>query len=183
METPVRSADCSRCAALCCVSLAFSRSTRFAFDKPAGVACPHLTPADRCRIHDRLEGEGFAGCARYDCGGAGQRVVGEMFQGRSWRADPERARAMFDAFLALRDIHELHALLLTAARRLPLSVAQGRTCHRLLRTLEPAGGWSTKRLARFQSSGLPARIHAFIGRLREHVSPKARRRLPVVPSC
>jgi hypothetical protein len=33
--------DCSRCIGLCCVSLAFDRGPRFAFDKRAGEACRH----------------------------------------------------------------------------------------------------------------------------------------------
>ncbi|HLT10710.1 MAG TPA: pentapeptide repeat-containing protein, partial [Micromonosporaceae bacterium] len=67
-------ADCSRCAGLCCVVPGFSASSEFAIDKPAGSPCPNLGPDFRCRIHDMLRARGFAGCATYDCFGAGQRV-------------------------------------------------------------------------------------------------------------
>jgi hypothetical protein len=97
--------DCSRCAALCCVALAFDRSEHFAFDKPAGRACRHLA-VHACAIHDELEARGFGGCARYDCAGAGQRVTMEIFGGRSWRDDPALLRPMMDAFAAVRDAHE-----------------------------------------------------------------------------
>jgi hypothetical protein len=60
---------------LCCVLLPFSRSADFAFDKPAGEPCRHLTPEYRCRIHETLYAEGMRGCAAYDCFGAGQSVT------------------------------------------------------------------------------------------------------------
>ena len=44
-------ADCSRCAALCCVVPAFARSSDFAVDKPAGTPCVHLAADHRCGIH------------------------------------------------------------------------------------------------------------------------------------
>jgi len=98
-------ADCHRCAALCCVALAFDRSASFAFDKPAGEPCPSLR-GKLCVIHDDLEARGCSGCARYDCAGAGQRVVQEVFGGRS--EDPAR---MADAFRVMRDVQELRVLL------------------------------------------------------------------------
>ena len=64
--------DCARCAALCCVALAFDRSDRFAYDKPACEPCRNLGGDDRCRIYDRREREGFSGCIRFDCQGARQ---------------------------------------------------------------------------------------------------------------
>jgi hypothetical protein len=68
-------ADCARCVGLCCVVLPFSRSADFAFDKPAGTPCRHLTADARCRIHDRLGASGMRGCVAYDCFGAGQSVT------------------------------------------------------------------------------------------------------------
>lgn len=100
-------ADCRRCAGLCCVALPFSRSADFAFDKPAGAPCPHLREQARCAIHHRLRSAGFAGCAAFDCFGAGQRVVQELFPGRDWRTDPDIAAPMFAAFAILRQLHEL----------------------------------------------------------------------------
>lgn len=106
MTTELR-ADCSRCTGLCCVALPFARSADFAIDKPAGAPCPHLEADYRCGIHDRLRPSGFAGCAAFDCFGAGQRVLQDVFPGRDWRADREDATAMFEVFTLLRQLHEL----------------------------------------------------------------------------
>src|SRR3954469_2691884 len=112
--------DCAKCQALCCVSLSFDRSPWFSFDKPANVSCRHLLPTDRCDLHSQLDTAGHAGCASYDCYGAGQRVTQELFPGFVWRDDPERAWLMFEAFRRLRSVHEL-SLLLHETKRLPLS--------------------------------------------------------------
>jgi hypothetical protein len=108
---------------LCCVAPAFSVSADFAIDKPAGQACPNLGAGFRCGIHDTLRPRGFAGCATFDCFGAGQRVAQETFAGRNWRAAPETAGRMFAAFTVMRNLHELlyyltEALTLRPARRL-----------------------------------------------------------------
>lgn len=100
-------ADCARCFALCCVAPAFSRSSEFAIDKPAGVACPHLAADHRCSIHERLRPEGFAGCTSYDCFGAGQRLAQVTFGGRDWRAHDELATPMMAALPVMRGLHEL----------------------------------------------------------------------------
>jgi Pentapeptide repeats (8 copies) len=116
-------ADCSRCFALCCVALPFKHSSDFAFDKPADTPCRHLAGDFRCGIHDRLPGAGFAGCARFDCFGAGQRVAQVTFGGRDWQTHPEVAAPMFRAFTIMRHLHELllylgEALTWSAARPL-----------------------------------------------------------------
>ncbi len=97
-------ADCSRCAALCCVAPAFAASRDFAIDKPAGQPCPNLAGL-RCSIHDRLRQRGFPGCAAYDCFGSGQRVT-QAFAGRDWRT-PGVADRMFAALAVTRSLHEL----------------------------------------------------------------------------
>jgi hypothetical protein len=99
-------ADCGRCFALCCVSPVFARSSEFAIDKPAGVPCPHLDD-HRCSIHVRLRAEGFAGCAAYDCFGAGQRLAQTTFDGRDWRTHHEVATPIMAALPLLRGLHEL----------------------------------------------------------------------------
>ena len=86
---------------------AFTRSTDFAIDKPAGQPCVNLLADQRCSIHDTLRDKGFAGCTVYDCFGAGQHVVQQTFEGRSWRDSPEVAAAMFPAYRRMRDLHEL----------------------------------------------------------------------------
>lgn len=101
-----RSADCSRCLALCCVGPAFAASADFAIDKPAGIPCPHLRVDHACGIHAHLHERGFPGCVTFDCFGAGQQVVEVTFGGAS-RRDP----AMFAALGVLRPLHEVLALL------------------------------------------------------------------------
>jgi uncharacterized protein YjbI with pentapeptide repeats len=113
-------ADCERCFALCCVAPAFSASADFAIDKAAGQPCPNLRADFRCSIHDRLRPSGFAGCAAFDCHGAGQKVAQVTFGGRDWRADPTLAAPIFAAFAVMRQLHELlwylnEALALSAA--------------------------------------------------------------------
>ncbi len=99
-------ADCSRCVALCCVGPGFAASADFAITKPPGRPCPNLRPDFGCGIHDRLRPSGFAGCAGYDCFGAGQRVSQDLFPGRDWR-DPAVANSLFEALGVLRQLHEL----------------------------------------------------------------------------
>lgn len=95
-------ADCAKCIGLCCVLLAFDRGPMFAFDKAAGEPCIHLAPDHSCAIHDRLNANGCAGCASYDCLGAGQAVTA-MFADRSWRDGLETMREMYDAFVRVRE--------------------------------------------------------------------------------
>ncbi|HWH01862.1 MAG TPA: pentapeptide repeat-containing protein [Pilimelia sp.] len=111
-------ADCERCFALCCVAPAFAASADFAVDKPAGRPCGHLGVDFRCGIHGALRQRGFAGCAVFDCFGAGQRLSQVTFGGRDWRGDPGVAGAMFAAFPVLRALHEL-LWYLAEALRLP----------------------------------------------------------------
>jgi hypothetical protein len=105
-ELPL-SADCTRCAALCCVAPAFAASADFAIDKAAGQPCPHLEASSLCGIHTTLRQHGFPGCVAYDCFGAGQHVVQDTFGGRDWRHDPHLAREMFGVFARMRELHEL----------------------------------------------------------------------------
>jgi uncharacterized protein YjbI with pentapeptide repeats len=111
-------ADCANCFALCCVAPAFTASTDFAITKPAGHPCPNLRQDDRCGIHTRLRDRGFPGCTVYDCFGAGQHVSQHTFAGQHWRDNPTTARAMFDVFPIMRQLHEL-LWYLTEARTLP----------------------------------------------------------------
>lgn len=97
-------ADCARCAGLCCVIPALTRSADFAIDKPAGEPCPNLRSDHRCGIHSRLRSSGFPGCTVYDCFGAGQQVVQVTFGGSL----PVAGRAALSAaFGVLRPLHEV----------------------------------------------------------------------------
>jgi hypothetical protein len=105
--------DCAACCGLCCVAPGFDAEQGFAYDKPAHEPCRHLQTDFRCEIHATLGSQGFPGCTHYDCHGAGQRVTRE-FAGRDWRAHPELAGAQFEAFMRMRPLHGLLALLATA---------------------------------------------------------------------
>ena len=109
-------ADCTHCAALCCVAPAFARSSDFAIDKPAGRACPNLGPEFRCTIHDHLTERGFRGCTVFDCFGAGQRITRETFGGADWRLVPGQAGEMFALLPVVRQLHELMWYLTEALR-------------------------------------------------------------------
>src|SRR3954469_6404855 len=100
-------ADCSRCAALCCVAPAFAASADFAIDKPAARPCPNLRDDFRCGIHAQLRERGFPGCEVFDCFGAGQQLVQVTFGGRTWRDAPEIAAAQFAALPGMRRLHEI----------------------------------------------------------------------------
>ena len=174
-------ADCARCAGLCCVSLPFDRSEWFAFDKPAEVPCPHLLGTNRCGIHGSRRRQGFAGCAEYECYGAGQSVTA-LFQNASWREHGELASAMFSAFRTLRHVHEL-CLLLEEAGRLELTPERAERRAQLLTRLEPLEGWTAQGAASFDASQCHADVHAFLGSLRDCVKPelnRPRRQLRVI---
>ncbi|MFG2147060.1 pentapeptide repeat-containing protein [Streptomyces sp. NPDC048696] len=100
-------ADCANCFGLCCVALAFSKSTDFAIDKAVGDPCPNLQQDFRCGIHDKLRPQGFQGCTVYDCFGAGQKISQVTFAGHNWRETPDGARQMFAALPVMRQFHEL----------------------------------------------------------------------------
>jgi hypothetical protein len=103
---------------LCCVALAFEESGMFGFAKHAGQVCPNLHQHFHCSIHEDLWQRGFAGCAMFDCWGAGQKVCQVTYGGRHWRSHPELAEQMFDVFSAMQQLHEL-AWYLVEALTLP----------------------------------------------------------------
>lgn len=106
-ETAGFEADCANCFSLCCVAPAFSRSSDFAIDKPAGHPCPNLLADHRCGIHDHLRPSGFNGCVVFHCLGAGPKVSQVVFGGQDWRDDPALAPVMFDVFAVVRQLHEM----------------------------------------------------------------------------
>ncbi len=145
---------------------AFDRSEEFALDKPGFKACPKLGADDRCRIHDRLEPEGFRGCVIYDCLGAGQRVVQELYASRSWREDPELLPQMWQAVTTLRGVHQM-ILLLTEAEKLPLSPDERSALYDTLGELDPLEGWEPDGLA-CSGNAAVARAGEFLRSLRRH---------------
>ena len=158
-------ADCSRCAALCCVLLPFDRSAAFGFTKAAGEACRNLSPESRCTIHSRLA-NGFSGCVQFDCHGAGQRVTQQVFGGRSWRDDPALMGPMEQAFRAMRKLHEA-VLLLTVAARLSLTDVQELARQGLLAALDPDRNRSATELAAFEASPVLKDVSDYLATLRD----------------
>ena len=138
--------DCARCAALCCVALAFDRSPVFAFDKAAGEPCANLGRKGRCAIHAERAVKGFAGCEAYDCLGAGQAVTQGLFAGASWQDDPALLEPMMRAFAVMRPAHEALDLLRRVAR-LPLPETALPRLAEAQRALEPEAGWTRRDVA------------------------------------
>lgn len=159
--------DCARCAALCCVAPAFDLSPDFACDKAANTPCRHLRQDNLCAIHDRLSEEGFRGCVAYECHGAGQRVVQDMFGGRSWRDDAALLGPMSEAFLAMRKVHDL-LVLLRAAGQATLAAEERAALDGLWRELNPVPGWTVDRLRAFEAGDLPRRVEGFLASLAHH---------------
>ncbi len=132
----------------------------FAYDKKAAEPCKHLTKDHACNIHEQLTDKGFAGCVRYNCFGAGQRVTNELFAGKSWRDHPNEAQKMFDAYRVMHNVHEFLAML-EAARKLKLDSVQIKQVEVFQNELSPASAWTPATLAAFQSSGVFDEIRFF----------------------
>lgn len=131
-------ADCANCSALCCMALAFDRSSLFAIDKAAGEACPHLDERGACAIHHERTERGFAGCVGFDCLGAGQRTTQLFFEGRDWMRDRSLVGPMSQAFGRLLRAHEYFSLL-DMVETLDLASAERETLAELRVALEDAG--------------------------------------------
>ena len=115
---PHLKADCSACAALCCVIPPFDAVQGFGFDKPAETPCRHLCADHRCGIHADLVERGFTGCVAFDCLGAGQRLTAQAvarFDSADWRNRPDVARWLFAAYPRVREVQEWLARLSLAA--------------------------------------------------------------------
>lgn len=167
-------ADCGRCFALCCVAPAFEASADFAIDKPAGRPCRNLLADFRCGIHDRLRGEGFPGCAAYDCFGAGQKVTQVTFGGRDWRAEPGTAPRMFAVFPVVRLLHEL-LWYLTEALTLQPSGALHRELAAAHDEVERLGNGSPDSLLRLDVGACRAGVNALLVRVSEQTRAGLRR--------
>lgn len=166
MTTDPFAPDCPACAALCCLALAFDKGDLFAETKPAGLPCAHLAADATCSIHDRLSDSGWQGCVNYNCLGAGQATVQEIFGGRSWQTEPELAQPMMDAFRQLRGIRDLAAQL-AVARDLPVGPDLQSRCTALYDRLMPAEGWTAKSLAAFNLGFFYAEFHMLTQDLRK----------------
>jgi hypothetical protein len=157
-------ADCSRCAALCCVGPAFAASADFAIDKPAGTPCPHLRDDFRCGIHARLRERGFPGCEVFDCFGAGQQLTQVTFGGRSWRETPELAAAQFAALPVMRQLHEM-LWYLTGALTLPAAEPVHAAVRDTLRRVEELTGGGPEELMTVDVGGIRTEVGELLGRV------------------
>ena len=164
------SPKCDDCAALCCVMLPFDGGEDFGFDKAAGEACKHLK-RHACGIHADLAEQGFPGCQRYDCLGAGQRVVQEVFAGQSWRSDMSLIGPMEQAFRAMRRLHEDHALL-EAAARLPLTDAEEAQRLTLLTDLDVTSRQTQTSLAAYETGPKPRALRGFLAQIKARLQPR-----------
>lgn len=99
--------DCKKCFGLCCISLYFSASEGFPTNKDAGKPCINLKSDFTCSVHQNLRNKGLKGCTAYDCFGAGQKIAQVTYGGQDWRQVPESANQMFEAFLIMRQLHEM----------------------------------------------------------------------------
>lgn len=153
--------DCSRCAALCCVALAFDKSNLFAFDKPAGVPCCHINQNGGCGIHAMRKQSGFEGCTGYSCHGAGQRVVQECFDGRDWRSEPNLLARMMRAFQTAAAVHDL-IVLLNEAQKLPIAPVDHDKIDGYLKRLSPPARMSEIWLEQIDLADIQMHIYRFL---------------------
>ncbi|MGJ8527920.1 hypothetical protein [Maritalea sp.] len=160
--------DCKNCAAYCCVALAFDKSAMFAYDKQATEPCKHLDDQHACAIHDSLDDQGFRGCIRYNCFGAGQRVTNQIFDGRSWRDHPDESQEMFDAYRAMHKVHEFLAMLMEV-RKLKLNAAQFAQVEAFETELTPLEKWTSATLIAYETCGTFEEIGSFFKGLGDRV--------------
>ncbi|SCM66305.1 hypothetical protein [Donghicola eburneus] len=159
--------DCSKCAALCCIMLAFDKGDDFAFDKNPGEPCRNLS-GHLCSIHDTLRQDGFRGCVAYDCLGAGNRVVQEVFGGKTWQTEPRLIRVMMEAFHGMREVHK-RIDILRAAETLPLDKNDEQIRLGYLARLEETR-WSGSELNEFEMT-LALEIDIFFHSIRKYMPP------------
>ena len=162
MPLPVSlQADCSKCAALCCIAFAFTRGEEFAVDEEAGDPCQHLCEDSKCGIYGSREGNGFSGCLSFDCLGAGQRVTQDVFGGRSWQDEPELTGPMCDALRVMRRVHQQMSLL-AAAGTLPLSPEDQARRGALIHMLSPEPDWTPDTLSELRIDLLERDVQIFL---------------------
>ena len=100
---------------MCCVLLPFRRSDGFGASKESGTPCHHLTESDTCGIHRTLRADGWPGCTRFECFGAGQHLT-HVTYGGSWRQQDDLGE-MAAVLTVVRALHEMMLHLVTATQR------------------------------------------------------------------
>jgi hypothetical protein len=162
-------ADCAACAGLCCVAPGFDAGDDFAFDKRALAPCRHLGHDNLCRIHETLEEDGFKGCSRFDCKGAGPYVMTHIFPRARWRKDRELLENIAEAYRRMRAICDMIELM-RVAQNLPLSPRQEQARADMLARLLPEIAWSAQSLATAEETGLLKEARATLTSFRDAVS-------------
>ncbi|MAP95713.1 MAG: hypothetical protein CMK07_12255 [Ponticaulis sp.] len=160
-------ADCSACAALCCIAFAFTEGEEFAVDKPANEPCSNLRDKGRCAIYETRAESGYPGCLKFDCQGAGQRVVQQLFDGQSWQDDAKLVEPMSAAMRAMLVVHQQLQLLRTAAA-LPLTPVEQSRLDELLSVLEPEPEFTPETLADLDLKSVRSGVSEFLKGLRHH---------------
>lgn len=117
--------DCSQCSGLCCTALYFSKIDGFPENKQAGKPCTNLQKNFQCEIHGELEKRKMKGCIGYDCFGAGQQVTQSIYCGKTWQDTPEKAKEIFDVYIAVFQLYQIRYFLLEAMTILPAKMLRG----------------------------------------------------------
>ena len=60
-----------------------------------------------CSVHNNLRKKGLKGCTTYECFDAGQKTAQITCKGIRWRDNSQAAPKTFDAFLVVRQLHEM----------------------------------------------------------------------------
>ncbi|HEX3078423.1 MAG TPA: pentapeptide repeat-containing protein [Lachnospiraceae bacterium] len=154
---------CEECFGLCCVALYFSEYDGFPTTKDAGTPCPNLQDDFRCKVHDKLTSLGLKGCIGYECLGAGQQISQVTFEGRSWKQYPELAAPMYEAFLIMRQLHEI-CWYLTEALSFPLDSALYDDIIKALKQTEDITILNAQKLKEYNITELHSRIKTLLGR-------------------
>ncbi|MCM0650049.1 pentapeptide repeat-containing protein [Clostridium swellfunianum] len=103
--------DCTKCSALCCTALFFSKIDGFPENKKAGKPCTKLENDYRCKIHHELEKFNMKGCIGYDCFGAGQHVTQCIYKGETWQTSEEKSKEIFDVFVIIFQLYQIRYFL------------------------------------------------------------------------
>jgi hypothetical protein len=119
--------ECSKCSALCCTALFFSKTDGFPESKKAGKPCTKLENNYRCKIHHELEKHNMKGCMGYDCFGAGQHVTQGIYKGETWQTSQEKSKEIFDVFVIVFQLYQIRyfleeAKIITQAKELWIDI-------------------------------------------------------------
>lgn len=110
-------ADCSRCAALCCVAPSFDAVQGFGFGRARPQRLPASASRPSLRHPCRTAPAGIPRLRGLRRHGAGQWVTQQFFADQPWRLQPDGGRQQFEQFMRVRPLFELLMLLTLALQR------------------------------------------------------------------